>query len=112
MVRALTIRVLVEDSPGEVGGKFLAQHGLSLLVDAVTNHGRTSVILDAGPSAEALAHNMEAMRLDLGSVAAIVLSHGHYDHLGGMLQVLKAIGRPIPVIAHPKAFRTCSIPPR
>jgi len=104
MVRALTIRVLVEDSPGEVGGKFLAQHGLSLLVDAETNHGKTSVILDTGPSAEAIAHNMEAMRLDLGSVVAIVLSHGHYDHLGGILRVLKAVGRPIPVIAHPKAF--------
>jgi len=104
MVKSLTVRVLVEDSTREGRGKLLAQHGVSLFVEAETSDGRTSLFMDTGPSAEVIAHNMEAIKLDLRGVVAIILSHGHYDHLGGTLQVLKVVGRPIPVIAHPKAF--------
>ncbi len=104
MVRGISIRVLVEDTAREAGGRYLSQHGLSLVVDAETNHGRASVILDTGPSAEAVARNVEAMGVDLGTVVAIVLTHGHYDHVGGVLQVLKSVRRPMPVIAHPSTF--------
>ncbi|MBS7609983.1 MBL fold metallo-hydrolase [Candidatus Bathyarchaeota archaeon] len=66
--------------------------------------GITSVLMDTGSSPEVIAHNLEVMGLDLRRTDAIFLSHGHYDHCGGLLQVLKAIGRPVPIIAHPRAF--------
>jgi len=102
MVRELRIRVLVNDSAGLEG--FLSQHGLSLLVEARSDDSITSVLMDTGPAPEAIAHNVRAMNIDLHKVDAIFLSHGHYDHNGGLLYSLKTIGKAVPVIVHPKAF--------
>jgi 7,8-dihydropterin-6-yl-methyl-4-(beta-D-ribofuranosyl)aminobenzene 5'-phosphate synthase len=104
MVKELRVRVLVDDSMGMGKRNLLAQHGLSLLVEAGADGGLTSVLMDAGPSSEVMAHNTEAMDVSLKSIDAVFLSHGHYDHIGGLLHVLKIVGKPIPVIAHPKAF--------
>jgi 7,8-dihydropterin-6-yl-methyl-4-(beta-D-ribofuranosyl)aminobenzene 5'-phosphate synthase len=39
--------------------------------------------------------------LDLSTIDNIVLSHGHYDHTGGLKEVLKRVGKPVEIIAHP-----------
>ena len=46
-------------------------------------------------------HNADIMGINLRQVDKIVLSHGHYDHTGGLTQILRRIGREIEVIAHP-----------
>ncbi|MEM3693604.1 MAG: MBL fold metallo-hydrolase [Candidatus Bathyarchaeia archaeon] len=104
MIKALKVSVLVEDSVNMHRRELLAQHGLSIFIEAIGEKGITSILMDTGPSSEVIFHNLEVMGLDLRKTDAVFLSHGHYDHCGGLLQVLKAIGRPVPVIAHPKAF--------
>lgn len=82
---------------GKLG--LLAEHGLSILVEA---HGKR-VLLDAGQTDTAV-RNARALGLDLGAVDAIVLSHGHQDHTGGLRAVLQEVsrqGREVPVYAHP-----------
>lgn len=44
--------------------------------------------------------------MNLASADAIVLSHGHGDHTGGLLGVLRTIGKPIAVYGHPGIFTT------
>jgi 7,8-dihydropterin-6-yl-methyl-4-(beta-D-ribofuranosyl)aminobenzene 5'-phosphate synthase len=83
--------------PGKLG--LLAEHGLSVLVEA---HGQR-ILLDAGQTDVAV-HNARALDLNLGTVDAIVLSHGHQDHTGGLRAVLREVsrqGREVPVYAHP-----------
>jgi len=56
---------------------------------------------------------MRELGLDPRDLDYIVLSHCHYDHTGGLLEILKAVSRRIPVIAHPSIFRcTLVLKPR
>jgi 7,8-dihydropterin-6-yl-methyl-4-(beta-D-ribofuranosyl)aminobenzene 5'-phosphate synthase len=78
----LTITVLIEN---ETRSKALAcEHGLSLLL---TCEGKT-LLFDTGAS-NAFLRNANAMGADLGAVSAIVLSHGHHDHTGGLGHALQ-----------------------
>jgi len=85
---------------------FLAQHGIAILLEASSGGVCKRVLLDAGQSALPILHNLEIMDIDPGSIDAIVVSHCHYDHTEGLVEVLRAVGREgIPVIAHPTMFR-------
>jgi 7,8-dihydropterin-6-yl-methyl-4-(beta-D-ribofuranosyl)aminobenzene 5'-phosphate synthase len=77
----------------------MAEWGLSILIEA---EGR-NILMDSGAGSAAV-HNAELMGIDLSKVDTIVLSHGHYDHTGGLPMILGAIGHEVPVIAHPDLF--------
>jgi len=75
---------------------FLGEWGLSILVETES----CKVLLDTGQSMSAV-HNADLMGIDLSTVDKIVLSHAHGDHTGGLRQVLRRVGKPVEVIAHP-----------
>jgi 7,8-dihydropterin-6-yl-methyl-4-(beta-D-ribofuranosyl)aminobenzene 5'-phosphate synthase len=110
------IDMLVPDAPGirrqgmpeHFGarrGTPLAENGISFVIRATSGDRSTTILFDAGMSAIPILHNAEVLGLDLADVDQIVLSHGHPDHFGGVYAALGAIGRPVPLIVHPSAFR-------
>jgi len=82
-------------SPGLKG-----EHGLSLWLES----GERVVLFDTSQIAEVLLHNLKTLNLPLERIGAIVLSHGHYDHTGG-LQVLLERRPNLPVYANADIFR-------
>jgi len=82
----------------------LAEHGLSLLIQAIRGEERHTIILDAGWTGKAIAYNLKVLEINLAEVEAIVLSHGHMDHFGGLEQLLVLASRKIPLVCHPDAF--------
>jgi len=76
----------------------VGEHGLSLLVE----RGDKRILFDTGQGM-ALPHNAKIMGIDLSGLDAIVLSHGHYDHTGGLEWVLGQTG-PVPVYIAPGLF--------
>jgi 7,8-dihydropterin-6-yl-methyl-4-(beta-D-ribofuranosyl)aminobenzene 5'-phosphate synthase len=76
----ITITVLVENMAR--GDGVLGEHGLSLWVDT----GRHRVLFDTGQGM-ALIPNAERLGIDLSTADAVVLSHGHMDHVGGLESV-------------------------
>jgi 7,8-dihydropterin-6-yl-methyl-4-(beta-D-ribofuranosyl)aminobenzene 5'-phosphate synthase len=84
-----------------------AEHGFSMLIRVLQGRKSTSILFDTGCSSDGVIVNAERMGVDLREVECIVLSHGHYDHTGGLLSALKAIGKAnLPVVVHEDVFKT------
>ena len=88
-----------------------AAHGLSCAVTAWRGDVARTLLFDTGPDAAVFERNVERLGFDMGTVDAMVLSHGHWDHGGAMLRALDMArtrngGRAIPVYMHPDMYRT------
>lgn len=92
----LKFSVLVDDEVHRPG--CVPERGLALLLEC----DGLRVLFDSGRG-QALRPNAEAMGVDLGSLSHLVLSHGHYDHVGGV-GALPVYASPIPLIACPDVF--------
>jgi 7,8-dihydropterin-6-yl-methyl-4-(beta-D-ribofuranosyl)aminobenzene 5'-phosphate synthase len=68
-----------------------AAHGLSLVITARIGSDIQILLFDAGPEAYTVARNGERLRTPFGEVGAILLSHGHWDHGGGIPEALRLI---------------------
>jgi len=107
VVDRLSLRVLVDGSfnlflrPGEVKGVKVEpaprsdyrralhnQWGLSLLVESQKATEQHTVMLDFGYTPEALNNNFELVGGDAKKIEALIVSHGHFDHYGGLLGFL------------------------
>ena len=94
----LQITTLSENTAGL--GNFLGEWGLSILIET----DEANILFDTGQSISA-SHNAELLDVNLRQINKIVLSHGHFDHTGGLKQVLGKIGKEIEIIAHPDIWQ-------
>ena len=105
------ITVLADDSVTARAAR--GEHGLCFHIETGDRH----ILFDTGQGL-VLADNARALGIDLGAVDTLVLSHGHYDHTGGLPTVLAAARSPVTVHLHPDALhpkfngtRSIGIPP-
>jgi 7,8-dihydropterin-6-yl-methyl-4-(beta-D-ribofuranosyl)aminobenzene 5'-phosphate synthase len=106
MNKKIVLGILENNIVGE--SPFLAEHGISILIQIREGEREEIHLLDCGKSSSTLLHNLEAYGIDLAnlSLQTIVLSHGHYDHTGGLKGLLEKISqpKPIPIIGHTDIF--------
>jgi 7,8-dihydropterin-6-yl-methyl-4-(beta-D-ribofuranosyl)aminobenzene 5'-phosphate synthase len=93
----MRITVLIENTVGRHG--LLAELGLAFWIDL----GARRILFDTGQSVGVLTANAQRLGIDPASADAVLLSHGHYDHSGGLAAVLPKT-RTMPVYAHPAAL--------
>lgn len=91
------LTILCENSVGVPFG-VIGEHGFACFIE--TEQG--NYLFDTGQG-YAIAQNAQALGKDLASIRAIMISHGHYDHTGGLPEVLKFRG-PLDVFGHPDMF--------
>ncbi len=78
-----------------------AENGLSMLIRIKCDGKTESILFDAATSPEGVCRNAELMDIDLGEVSTVVLSHGHYDHFGGLSAAVRTINKPdLKIISH------------
>jgi 7,8-dihydropterin-6-yl-methyl-4-(beta-D-ribofuranosyl)aminobenzene 5'-phosphate synthase len=90
------ITVLVENCAR--GRGLTGEHGLSFLIET----GKGTVLFDTGQG-KALGENMDTLGIRPDQIDAVALSHGHYDHTGGLDAVLRP-NRVTKLYLHPAAL--------
>ncbi len=90
------ITILCDNYVGRPG--FIGEHGFSALIES----GDKRYLFDAG-SGVGLSNNLKLLEKNLKGINRIFLSHGHYDHTGGLEWALQEMG-PVNVVAHPQVF--------
>jgi len=95
MIQNIRITTLVENTASGAG--LLAEHGLSFWIE----YGDRRILFDTGQS-DILIKNAKVLGIDLAEIDAIILSHGHYDHTGGLAAVLDIVAK-AKIYLHPAA---------
>jgi len=91
---------------GAVRKSARAEHGFSTVVKTTRNGKTKTMLFDFGFSEDGAAHNARILNVAMREVEAMVLSHGHYDHFGGLESLVQMIGRKgVKLVVHPGVFR-------
>ncbi len=86
--------------------QLIAEHGYSLLVTVEREGHRESILYDAGLGRDTVLHNMDVLEARPNELRAVVLSHGHADHHGGLEGIFRRVGRSkMPLLLHPDVWR-------
>ena len=91
----IRITILIENTAYKAGLK--TEHGLSFWIE----YGNNKILFDTGRS-ESILYNAKTLDIDLAQTDAIILSHGHYDHTGGLPSVIN-IASKAKIYLHPAA---------
>ncbi len=84
----------------------IAEHGFSMLIRSFLDGDCHNVLFDTGSSPEGVATNAGRMGLNLPELESIALSHGHYDHFGGLLSVARIVNKEdLRIIVHEDMFK-------
>jgi len=79
---------LSKDAPPRA--ELVGEWGLSMHAESRRGSEVRNILIDFGYQSETLLNNMSVLNIDAASFDALVLSHGHYDHFGGMVGFLSA----------------------
>lgn len=96
----MTKIICVTNDEVKTGGRLKAEHGLSLWIQL----DHTAVLFDCGMTPEVLEHNLHQLGLSPINIDALVFSHAHDDHTGGVSAIFPE-RTTIPLIAHSDLFR-------
>ena len=94
----MKVSVLLENATPS--SRFVAKHGLSLFLEVERSAGPFRMLFDFGPD-ESFLENARTLGIDVGAADVAVLSHGHYDHGGGLRAFLDAtVSSPQPALVY------------
>ncbi len=97
---------IICENRAHMAKNIMGEHGFAALVKTPGSN----LLMDTGQGL-GLAHNADVLKIDLAALDGVVISHGHFDHTGGLLQI-PAQNRPLPVHAHPDLFAGKYLLPR
>lgn len=86
----------------------IAEHGFSALLEISYVHENATktnkFLFDTGVSKYGIVNNADVLGIDLKDIDTIILSHGHFDHISGLISTLRRLKKSIEIIAHSEAF--------
>jgi len=86
----------------------IAEHGFSALLEISYVHENATksnkFLFDTGVSKDGIVYNSDVLGINLRDIETIVLSHGHFDHISGLISILRRLKKSVEIIVHSDAF--------
>ena len=86
----------------------IAEHGFSALLEISYVHENATksnkFLFDTGVSKDGIVYNSDVLGVNLRDIETIVLSHGHFDHISGLISILRRLKKSVEIIVHSEAF--------
>jgi 7,8-dihydropterin-6-yl-methyl-4-(beta-D-ribofuranosyl)aminobenzene 5'-phosphate synthase len=97
-------RAKARTSPDDgVPDALVAEPGFSALVRLRKGAAERTLLFDTGVSPDGMVENMRRLDISPGEIEAVVLSHGHWDHVTGIEGLARTLGRrALPAMIHPE----------
>jgi 7,8-dihydropterin-6-yl-methyl-4-(beta-D-ribofuranosyl)aminobenzene 5'-phosphate synthase len=84
--------------------RVVGEHGLSIAIEIEENDSKHLFLMDTGGIPQSLFENSKQLGVDLSQVEKLVLTHGHVDHFGGLLNLLPQLKENTEFILNPKCY--------
>lgn len=95
----MKVTVICENTVGvPMPRGLMGEHGLAFLIE-----DEKTTLYDTGQGV-GIINNLKILGKDVNAVDRIIISHGHYDHTGGLMQILENRNAAMPVFLHSDAF--------
>ena len=73
----------------DLGRQVVSQFGLGYHLESRRGDETRNFLLDFGPTAQSELENLDLFKIDTSAVDALIMSHGHFDHFGGLMPLLE-----------------------
>jgi len=91
--------------PGRSVNRALAEHGFAMSIQIEEGEKKRMFLLDTGGLTQAIVHNCKQFNIDLKGVEKLILSHGHFDHFGGLPSVIPELSEETEFILNPDCYQ-------
>ena len=91
--------------PGRSVNRALAEHGFAMSIQIDEGDKKHMFLLDTGGLTQAIIHNCKQFNIDLKDVEKLILSHGHFDHFGGLPSVIPELSEGTELILNPDCYQ-------
>ncbi len=107
----ISLTLLTEDKfngkvihPGATANRAIGEHGLALSISIEDNDERHLFLLDTGGLSQTIVNNSKQLGVNLNEVEKFILSHGHFDHFGGISEVFPLFDKGTEIYLNPICF--------
>lgn len=90
-IRDVTVQRTNLPWPTNSAPKLLSEHGLAYHLESTRGDEHAEILLDFALTGGTLLNNYSALKIDPGRASAIIVSHGHADHFGGIFDMARSV---------------------
>ncbi len=90
--------------PGVSSNKVSGEHGISIIIKIIDGDETRLFLMDTGGLVHTIFENSKQFSINLNEVDKLILSHGHYDHFGGMSTVIPLLKKNSEIYLNPDCY--------
>jgi 7,8-dihydropterin-6-yl-methyl-4-(beta-D-ribofuranosyl)aminobenzene 5'-phosphate synthase len=90
--------------PMTAANRVVGEHGLSIAIEIEENDSKHLFLMDTGSLPQSIFENSKQLGVDLSQVEKLLLTHGHFDHFGGLLSLLPQLNEGTEFYLNPKCY--------